>query len=48
MVLFTLQIIMNIYVALGNELENIDELKKAIPNFADKDRLKLMLLMDSF
>ncbi len=34
---------MNIYDTLGNELENMDELNKAIPNIADKNRLKLIL-----
>ncbi len=40
---YTLQIIMNIYDVLGNYLEKIDELKTAIPNISDKNRLRIML-----
>ncbi len=40
---YTLQITMNIYNVLGNELEKIDELKTAIPNISDKNRLRIML-----
>ncbi len=40
---YTLEIIMNVYNVLGNELENIEELNKAIPKIGDKNRLRLML-----
>ncbi len=40
---YTLQIIMNIYDVLGNDLEKIDKLKMAIPNISDKNRLRIML-----
>ncbi len=39
---YTLQIIMNIYDNLDNELENMNKLKKEVPNIADKNKLRLM------
>ncbi len=40
---YTLQIIMNIYDIVSNELDNIEEINKAIRNIGDKNRLRIML-----